>query len=255
MQISTVSRVAVAVVLAGIWLACGAGCASFNVSSVAEVFDKEGPIAAPANLAVVWTTTVLEKPGAQTTRGFGGIVTFYGADQTKPVRVHGSLSVYAYNDLSPKTDDSTPDRKYVFTPEQLDKHFGKGPTGASYHIWIPWDEAGGPRQEIGLIVRFDPEEGKPVIGKPTHTVLPGPKDERDRLWASRSNLTPVSPQPIASGGQTPGAAEPSSTPASRVEVTTLNLPSRGMAIRASSTPATAPMPGEKPSAPTATPNP
>lgn len=255
MQTSTVSRAAVAVVLAGIWLASGAGCASFTVSSVAEVFDKEEPIAVPANLAVVWTTTVLETPGSRTTRGFGGIVTFYGADQTKPIRVHGSLSVYAYDDLSPTTDDSTPDRKYVFTPEQLDKHYGKGPTGASYHIWIPWDEAGGPRQEVGLIVRFDPEEGKPVIGKPTHAVLPGPKDERDRLWASRSNLTPVSPQTIASGGRTPDAAKSSSAPASQVEVTTLNLPSRGMASRANLTPAKAPMPGEKPSAPTAIPNP
>jgi len=192
---------------------------------------------------------VVEKPTAPATRGFGGVVTFYGAEQNEPVRVNGNLTIYAYDDLAATGDDSTPDRKYVFTPEQLEKHYGKGPAGSSYHVWIPWDEAGGPRQEVGLIVRFDPVDGKAILGKPTHAVLPGPKDERDRLFASRAQLTPVIPvshlaavPSVAGASPATGDAKTSPTPARQTQVTTLDLPGRDVAHHAVSA-ANAPSPG------------
>ena len=162
---------------------CGVlGCATFttpavaplgSLPSVGDLIDREEPIAEPKGVAVVWTDAVFQKEASQPTRGFGGMVTFYGTDRKKPIRVDGQLTVYGYDDMSADEEDPVPDRKYVFKPEQLAKHYGEGPLGPSYSIWIPWDAAGGPRKAIGLIARFDSKEGTTVMSKPTHNVLEG----------------------------------------------------------------------------------
>ena len=238
-------RVSLAIILASTWMTNFVGCASFSsttvekvseslpVSSVTEMFEKEEPVVAPKSLAVVWTTTVLEKQAAEATRGFGGVVTFYDADQDRPVRVHGDLTIYAYDEHSRKTDNSSPDRKYVFTREQLEKHYGDGPTGPTYHIWVPWDRVGGPRQDVSLILRFDPAEGKAVMSNSSRAVLPGANDNRDRIWASHTNspVMPVSHDEIkpkvsaSSRTESPTSVEP------RMKVTTLDLPNGGKISR------------------------
>jgi hypothetical protein len=197
---------------AGLCLCGLLGCATLTTPAVAplaaipslgDMLDREEPIAEPKGVAVVWTNAVLEKEASQPTRGFGGMVTFYGEDRKKPIRVDGQLTVYAYADMSAEREDPVPDRKYVFKPEQLAKHYGVGPLGPSYSIWIPWDAAGGARKEIGLITRFDSTEGTTVMSKPTHNVLEGP-------IAARKTADGV-----AEGGEhrptaaSPGSAEPS----------------------------------------------
>ena len=136
---------------AAIWLSLATGCASLetpslpempslpSIPAVGKVFDKQEPISEPNSVAVVWTTAVMEKEASRPTRGFGGMVTFYGEDKKKPVRVDGQFTIYAYENLSHEHDDSTPDRKYIFKPEQMQTHYGEGPLGPSYSIWIPWD--------------------------------------------------------------------------------------------------------------------
>ncbi|MBN2292002.1 MAG: hypothetical protein JXM70_06220 [Pirellulales bacterium] len=228
-------------VLAGMWLSIGVGCTSLNAPSVPEmpslpsmpavskVFEKQEPVAEPNSLAVVWTTAMIDKEGSRPTRGFGGMVTFYDKDKKKPVRVDGQLTIYAYENLSYEQDGSTPDRKYIFKPEQLEKHYGEGPVGPSYSIWIPWDEADGERKEIGLIMRFDSAKGKTVMGKPTHNVLTGTKvakksnPEKNNPAAEDSNVEQVCYLPPVDG-QTRYERPKASGP--RMKTMTLSVPSR-----------------------------
>ena len=190
-----------------------------------SMFEKKEPIVEPSGVAVVWTTAVLEKEASRATRGFGGMVTFQGKDQKKPVRVDGQLTVYAYENLSHEHDDTTPERKYVFTAEQLKTHYGEGPLGPSYSIWIPWDEVGGPRREIGLIVRFDPVEGKTVMGKPAHNVLKGAKIAKDgKTTGKSSHVEKVCYLPPVDEVNLPGTAKASGP---RMQTITLTVPSRG----------------------------
>ena len=217
--------------LAGIWLSTGVGCASLTapsipaISSMGSMLERKEPIVVPSGVAVVWTTAVLEKEASRATRGFGGMVTFSGKDKKKPVRVDGQLTVYAYENLSHECDDSTPDRKYIFTAEQLKTHYGEGAVGPSYSIWIPWDEAGGPRREIGLIVRFDPVEGKSVMGKPTHNVLAGAKIAKSRKTTGKSTgVEQVCYLPPVDEVNRSGTAK-ASVP--RMKTVTLTVPRRG----------------------------
>lgn len=228
MRMPNVPELKLALAAAIVGLACGGGCTSletpkFSADSFKKVFEKKDAVVAPESVAVVWTTAVLEKEAARPTRGFGGMVTFYETDNKKPVRVKGELTVYAYENGIGDPEKSKPDRKYVFTTEQLDKRCGEGPIGPAYNIWIPWDEANGPRREVGLIVRFDPAEGKTVMAKPTHNVLPGQDKKKSEVVATSFNetagftrLPPVD-----------AASEPPVAGGTKMQTATFALPRRG----------------------------
>ncbi len=222
-------------VLAGIWLATGAGCASLAVPSVTRFLERQRPVVAPNRVAVVWTTALLASEGSPSTRGFGGVVTFHGDQRKSPVRVDGELTVYAYDELSRGPGESAPDRKYVFTRDQLEKHYGKGPAGPAYHIWIPWDKVGGPRRDVSLIARFNPVEGSPVIGKPSRAVLPGPTDTLGRVVTSRRTFaTCASPLPDGPGKPAPPNTASPDTSGRKMQTTTLTLPPRAMPLMVAS---------------------
>ncbi|NLE39735.1 MAG: hypothetical protein GX621_17085 [Pirellulaceae bacterium] len=210
-----------------LFLGAVGGCASISKVPLPKFIKGEEPIVAPTELAAVWTNAVLEREGSRSTRGFGGVLTFYGNDQKRSVRVDGALTVYAYEDSGDR-ENPIPDRKYVFTAEQLAKHYdAKQAHGPSYHIWIPWDEVGGPQRDIDLIVRFDPVEGQSVLGKSTRAVLPGPIAAQQRVWTKQvvepfavRQASATMPRDANDGTQT------SATPA-RMQTTTLTLPRRG----------------------------
>ena len=81
--------------------------------------------------------------------------------------------VYAFDETDRDPSNNRPDRKYVFTPQQLPAHYSKSKIGHSYSVWLPWDEVGGPQKELTLIIRFQPKEGTVAISDPCRQLLPG----------------------------------------------------------------------------------
>jgi hypothetical protein len=150
------------------------GCSSLDMSKSASLWPlgSEKP-QQPKSVAAIWTEGVVHQPGSPPMRGFAGRLIFYGADGTKPVKVDGGLVVYAFDEAGRNKLDARPDRKYVFTPEQLTSHYDKIKIGPAYSIWLPWDEAGGPSKEMSLIARFSPRGGQLVVGEMARVVLPG----------------------------------------------------------------------------------
>ncbi len=106
-------------------------------------------------------------------RGFGGRVMFYTRNQKESIKVEGTLTVYAFDDSKKHFQNSNPDRKYVFLPDQLEDHYSKSDIGHSYSIWIPWDEVGGDQKQISLIARFEPKEGTTIMTESSRKLLPG----------------------------------------------------------------------------------
>lgn len=155
----------------------GAGCSSLDWNSSIPWLDKTE---APAEIAEVWAERVLHRTNAGTTRGFLGRLTFFPAESKAPTKVDGTLVIYAFDEAGRRPTDTRPDRKFVITPEQLPGHYHEAKFGPSYDVWIPWDAVGGPRKEITLIVRFEPEEGGLVIGQPSTQVLSGPSPQSER---------------------------------------------------------------------------
>jgi hypothetical protein len=142
-------------------------------------------------LAAVWTPDVLAHPGKPPVRGFGGRFYFYN-EQSHAVPVEGQLVVYAYDDSNEKPSSrKTPDRKYAFTPEQFAQHFGETQLGASYSIWIPWDEVGGQQKNISLLPVFTSTSGRILMGQQALNVLPGKQAQPEP--ASKLSYSAVRP--------------------------------------------------------------
>lgn len=172
----------------------GTGCAQFELKPSLVWLPRldSGP-QVPTTVTAIWTNAILQQPGAPATRGFGARLMFYGPKQDKPIRVDGTLTVYAFDELRHNPAERKPDRKYVFTREQFASHYSRSKLGDSYSIWIPWDKAGSPQQQVSLIVRFDPVDGPAIVGSQTKLTLPGessPASDPPAALAQRDRPTP-----------------------------------------------------------------
>jgi hypothetical protein len=155
-------------------LALVCGCTPLDLRDAFPWKRQDDEPQTPARMVDVWTDTILWQPGQPGVRGFGGRIMFYGEDDEHPVTVDGSLTVYAFDDEDPNPD-KPPEKKYIFLPEQLSKHYSESSVGHSYSFWLPWDAVGGPERQLSLIARFEDRQGKVVTSEVAHKTLPGKK--------------------------------------------------------------------------------
>ncbi|MCS7304469.1 MAG: hypothetical protein NZ602_05105 [Thermoguttaceae bacterium] len=187
------------------------GCAQFDFDLRRDIPWRIGevvPPKTPTKMVAIWTDAVLHVTGKPPTRGFGGRLMFYGPDESAPIKVDGTLIVYAFDEEGRSPTDVKPDRKYVFPPDQFAQHYSKSKLGHSYSVWIPWDEVGGPRKEISLIARFIPKNGAAIVSGQSRQILPGLPPAEDPAYSAMSSGGP------AGAGQTISSNRSEATPAS-----------------------------------------
>lgn len=149
----------------------------------------------PERIVAIWSHDVLKLAGNKSTQGFTGRLFFYDK-KNRPTEVEGRLAVFAFDDSKGKKADwkprNKPDRKFVYTEDQLPGHLGINKIGPSYSIWIPWQELGDTQKTVSLIPVLTNAEGDRVVGPPTKHVLPGknPREEQARVTADPAE-TPV----------------------------------------------------------------
>jgi hypothetical protein len=206
--------------------AASGGCAQFDLMEKVQNLraHDSGEFRRPLKLVAFWTDTTRTEVGKVPERGFGARLMFYDERQTKPVKVKGTLSIYAFDESHRDPRNPRPDRKYVFPAEDLDKHYSKSDLGHSYSFYIAWDDAGGDTKEISLICRFTTVDGAVVLSDQTRQLLPG--------------NTPLNTSDV--NGEPNIAAEQAASPVRQVEyqepaaefserrmtTTTIDLPSR-----------------------------
>jgi hypothetical protein len=160
------------------------GCKTLELDSLSKPAWMGGgkpTYQTPSRLAVIWADAMLNVPDAPT-RGFGGRIYFYN-HKNEAIPVDGQLIVYAYDDSAGVRQGRQPDRKYVFTAEQLTEYFDETQLGASYTVWLPWDRATKERQDVSLVPIFTADNGARVVGQHTQVTLPG--EEGDPITAQR----------------------------------------------------------------------
>lgn len=155
-------------------LAMVAGCAPLKIPKPnVWPFTSEDSPGTPTRIVASWTDTVLYQANQVPMRGFGGRLLFYSGEKPEPIKVDGTLTVYVFDETNRDPNNAKPDRKYVFTKDQLSSHYSKSKLGNSYSVWLPWDETGGPQKDVSMIARFTPEKGGVVVGEQTKQILPG----------------------------------------------------------------------------------
>ena len=169
--------------LAAIVLLALTGCRTFEIPTVKLPFNREQEdskpdltdVLPPDKMVALWSNTVYNTPGKPATRGMAARIYFYDSKRNT-VPVEGSLVVYGYDDSTGQKQE--PDRKYIFTAEQLANHYSVSEFGPSYSIWIPWDQVGQPQTDVSLLPVFKGKDGATVMGEHTQHVLPGPSPNK-----------------------------------------------------------------------------
>lgn len=172
-------------------------------------------------MATIWRADRMAEPGQREMRGFGARVFFYN-DKSQPVPVEGDLTVHGYvtTPSSRKEPKDQPDQKFNYSAEQLSSQYSPSDLGASYSIWVPWDEDGY-REEITLIATFKSKKGSVVQASPTKIFLPGKSRVPDEQMPPVTQQ--VSYKKSASQAYDLGPA-PEKLPSTRI--TTIELPSK-----------------------------
>jgi hypothetical protein len=169
---------------AALSLAAVSGCATWDLAGAMAWSSSEAKPQTPSKITDIWTDTIFNQPGQTGVRGFGGRVMFCGEDGVKPVAVDGTFTIMAFDDTDGKAGQASPEKKYVFLPEQLPKHYSKSEMGHSYSFWLPWDDVGGKQRKICLVCRFEPRKGKAIVSPPSHHTLPGEVPEEAKKTAN-----------------------------------------------------------------------
>ena len=210
------------------------GCSSFtknfDLSKRIPWMDTDSIVDNPQRVTVLWTHTILNQQGLRGVRGFGGRLMFHANPNEKPVRVEGTLTVYAFDET--KQTATVPERKFLFTPEQFENHYSKTKLGHSYSIWVPWDEVGGEPRRINLLVRFEPKNGSMIMSENSLQVLPGIEAETDKYdeSAPSSEEDPLAGEIQQAGFQQSSRSKALQAPAKitplreAIESDTINLP-------------------------------
>jgi hypothetical protein len=163
------------------------GCSAWKIPENFSLPGSKPKFEVPSRMTDIWSYTVLNQPGQAGVRGFGGRLMFYNDLQETPIKVDGTLTVFAFDGQRDTVPRDTPLRKFVFLPEQLSKHHSKTKLGDSYSFWLPWDEVGGPEGQLSLITRFETRKGEVIVGAPSHQTLVGFKPEGEAPARSPNN--------------------------------------------------------------------
>jgi hypothetical protein len=198
-----------------------AGCADLDLrKNIPWGEGKDGKAEKPMQVVAFWSNAVQNRPEQGGLRGFGARLYFYGKNPNKPVKVNGSLVVYAFDETNRDPNNVVPDKKYVFTADQLKAKYSKSDLGHSYSVWLPWDAVNGQQKEITLVARFTNDNGEMVSSDSTMVRLPGlsvtaaaePKPPKpgslaERFAVQQASVKQEIPIPPNMAAQMPDAAQ------------------------------------------------
>jgi hypothetical protein len=198
--------------------ALSCGCGKFARQEPFPWFGEQDDVVAPTRISAMWTDTVMYQPDQPGVRGIGGRFYFFGEKDDKPVRVDGTLTVYAFDAVR---DDRNvkPEKKFVFLPDQLTRHHSESSIGHSYSFWLPWGEVGGPPRQLSVIARFAPKAGAPVLSQSAKIVLPGLESQPAPEPATEPMPVPYAAPDVAPAAfaQTGWMQQPGEAPEPQVE--------------------------------------
>ncbi len=219
------TRRAAAVTTAMLVTLAWTGCASLDLpEKLSWDKDDEQFLEVPERVVSFWSDTVMHQKGRAGVRGFGGRVFFYGTDSDNPLKVDGTLIVYAFDAEQDDPGQQKPLKKFVFTADQLANHHSHTKIGDSYNIWLPWDEVGGPTCSVSLVTRFEGRAGGVVISDPIDKLLPG-VNANDKMFVRHGQRLP---QVASDNGVRPASYSAPEQPAvpsqRRLETDAIDLP-------------------------------
>ncbi|MDP1562903.1 MAG: hypothetical protein Q8M16_16110 [Pirellulaceae bacterium] len=174
----------ISLLILGSVVVANTGCQTWGSKSGSTTWWKNSkepvPPDAPKNFGeavkmdIAWKDDVLPGPDGRLQRGVGGRVHFLDKND-KPIRVHGNMTVYGFDEHNGKATSPRPDKRFHFKDEELQNVYSQSSIGHSYNIWLPWDEQGYQRH-IAVLPIFRAPDGRLLKGDHAQAVLHGPEN-------------------------------------------------------------------------------
>jgi hypothetical protein len=146
-----------------------------DYNPISKLTGNSLPKGRPDSIVAIWKDATYTVSAQQPTRGFGGRLYFY--DRSKnPIVVDGELVIYGFKDdkLNP---EKIPEKRFVFTREDLPNHMSVSSVGPSYNVWLPWDHINGEQKNVTIIALFKESgsNGRVCRSEAIPALLPGTK--------------------------------------------------------------------------------
>jgi hypothetical protein len=137
------------------------GCATFDVpwwNRMPEASAKNPVV----KIMCLWEPSEGRDPDGLPCRGFAGQLLFLGNKGGLPVKVHGDVTFYVFDDVGTPEQQGIPIHKFVFEKGTWDRHLKPGTFGASYHVFVPYMRRGMHEAMCAVRVKLAPPDGPPV---------------------------------------------------------------------------------------------
>ena len=156
-----------------------AGCA---MPGVFKLSKDDVPKASPKNPVIrilgLWEPAEGMLKG-KSTRGFSSNIMFFSQNSDLAAEVDGDVVIYVFDDQGTTEEQAIPFEEYRIEAAALSGHMGKGPLGATYAIFVPYNKPGNHEAKCSLRLRLTPKESQPVYSDMMNVVLPGQKKPKD----------------------------------------------------------------------------
>lgn len=114
------------------------------------------------------------------TRGFGGQILCFASGYKEPVKVHGDVRIYVFDNKGVNGDTSLPIHQFDFTADVWNTFLKPSTLGASYQIFIPYTRKGLDAANCTLRVRLTPDGGLPIFSRMATVALAGHGGEKEK---------------------------------------------------------------------------
>lgn len=164
-------------------LACGCSSVPLFSRHKFQEADARHPV---MEVMCVWEAAEGRGLDNLPSRGFGGQVLFFASGHKEPVKVHGDVRIYVFDEEGVDGDSAKPIHQFDFPAEVWNTYLRPSNLGATYQIFIPYTRKGLNAAKCTLRVRFTPEGGLPLYSRMATIPLAGieeplPKRERSGI--------------------------------------------------------------------------
>ncbi|MEE2640186.1 MAG: hypothetical protein VX768_06125 [Planctomycetota bacterium] len=128
------------------------GNAQASYNPIAQLTGNHLPKGRPDSIVAIWKDATYTVSAQRPTRGFGGRLYFYDREKN-PVVVDGELVVYGFAD-DKYNPGQVPEKRFIFSREELQNHMSVSSVGPSYSVWLPWDHINGEQKNVTIIAVF-----------------------------------------------------------------------------------------------------
>jgi len=141
-----------------------------------------------ARILCLWEAAEGQGLEGQTTRGFAGQILFFGYGEPSPIKVHGEVRIYQYDNFDPEERSPKPIHVFVFDDGAWNVHEAETTVGHSYNVFLPYVNDHSGTAHCALKVEYIPKNGRPISSPVTEITLEGVHHTRRNQQALRRDV-------------------------------------------------------------------